>query len=51
MELINKITSNSLRINDTLYGCICNSHSAYAITHIWNGEIVIHNEYVIVSQN
>ena len=51
IDLGNKnLTSEDLKINDCLYGCICSYHSAKVITNIWNGEVVVDDRHVIISQ-
>ena len=45
------LTSSKIKVNDHLYGCICNSYVAQSIANIWNGDIVVSNDKVLISQS
>ena len=52
LDLENKnLTSEDLKVNDYLYGCTCNRHVAQSITNIWNGDVVVSNDKVLISQS
>lgn len=52
LDLENKnLTSEDLKVNDYLYGCTCNRHVAQSIANIWNGDTVVSNDNVIISQS
>ena len=54
MKLINigeGLTSTKIKVNDHLYGCICNYYVAQSTANIWNGDVVVSNDKALISQS
>ena len=45
------LTSAKIKVNDHLYGCICNRYVAQSIANIWNGDVVVNNDKALISQS
>ena len=45
------LTSDKIKVNDYLYGCICNSYVAQSIANIWNGDNIVNNGRALISQS
>ena len=51
IDISGGLTSEKIKVNDYLYGCICNTHSAQMIAILWNGDFVVNNDRVIIAQS
>ena len=45
------LTSAKIKVNEHLYGCICNSVVAQSIFILWNGDVIVNNNKIIVSKS